>query len=105
MITYMLKHQNRDVASFVLDSDGDLYTFEIHDQKEMPILGDGRKNLAEWIQNRSIPDSRKDLDEILQKAGCKTAQEYMIHNLALNLSDSYWICPMEERDQIGRAHV
>lgn len=98
MITYMLKHQNRDVASFVLDSDGDLYTFEIHDQKEMPILGDGRKNLAEWIQNRSIPDSRKDLDEILQKAGCKTAQEYMIHNLALNLSDSYWICPMEERD-------
>ena len=55
----MLKHQNRDVASFVLDSDGDLYTFEIHDQKEMPILGDGRTNLAEWIQNRSIPDSRK----------------------------------------------
>lgn len=98
MVTYMLKHQNRDVASFVLDSDGDLYTFKILDPNEMPILGDGRKNLAEWIQNRAIPDSRKDLDDILQKAGCKTAQEYMIHNLALSLSDSYWICPMEERD-------
>lgn len=98
MVTYILKHQNRDVASFVLDSDGDLYTFEIFDPNEMPILGDGRKNLAEWIQNRAIPDSRKDLDDILQKAGCKTAQEYMIHNLALSLSDSYWIRPMEERD-------
>lgn len=98
MITYMLKHQDRDVASFVLDSDGDLYTFEILNSDEMPILGNGRKSLAEWIQNRAIPDSRKDLDEILQQAGCKTAQEYMIHNLALSLSDSYWICPIDERN-------
>lgn len=57
MITYMLKHQDRDVASFVLDSDGDLYTFEIINSDEMPILWNGRKNLATWLQNRAIPDS------------------------------------------------
>ena len=61
MDSYMLKHQNRDVAFFVLDTDGDLYTFEVLDPAEMPVLGNGPKNLAEWIQNRAIPDSRDDL--------------------------------------------
>lgn len=98
MADYVLKHQNKDVAFFTMDKDGDLYTFDILDSKSMPILGNTPKNMAEWIQNRAIPDSRKDLEKILSEAGCKTAQEYMIRNLALSLSDSYWICPAEERE-------
>ena len=98
MTNYILKHQNRNVAYFTMDSDGDLYELDIIDSAHMPILGNGPKNIAEWIQNRAIPDSRKDLDKILQEAGCKTAQEYMIRNLALSLSDSYWICHAEEKE-------
>lgn len=99
MVTnYTLKHKDRDVAYFAMDEDGDLYAFDIIDEKHMPILGTHRKNLAEWIQNRAIPDSREDLDGILQEAGCSSAHEYMIRNLALSLSDSYWICSDEERN-------
>ena len=93
MTKYILRHRNRDVAFFAMDEDGDLYSLEIVVQEHMPILGNGPKNLAEWIQNRAIPEGRPDLLKILRRAGCKTALEYLLQNFALSLSDSYWICP------------
>lgn len=56
MTKYILKHRNRDVAFFAMDEDGDLYSLEIASPEYMPILGNGPKNLAEWIQNRAIPE-------------------------------------------------
>lgn len=93
MTKYILKHRNRDVAFFAMDEDGDLYSLEIASPEYMPILGNGPKNLAEWIQNRAIPEGRPDLSRILLETGCKTALEYLLQNLALSPSDSYWICP------------
>ena len=98
MTNYILRHQNRDVAAFRMDADGDIDQLTILRPADMPILGNGIKNLCEWVRNRAIPDSRADLDAILREAGCGTAQEYMVRNLALSLSDSYWICLEEERD-------
>lgn len=95
---YILKHKNRDVAFFVLDDDGDLYELNVIDPDHTPILGNGPKNIAEWLQNRAIPEGRAGLDKILRETGCQTALEYLLHNFALNLSDSYWICPAENLD-------
>ena len=93
MIRYILRHRNWDAAFFTMDEDGDLYSMEIVSPEHMPILGNGPKNLAEWIQNRAIPEGRPDLPKILRETGCKTALEYLLQNLALSPSDSYWICP------------
>lgn len=93
MTKYILRHCDRDTAFFVMDEDGDLYSLEIASSEYMPILGNGQKNLAEWIQNRAIPEERPDLSKILCETGCKTALEYLLQNLALSPSDSYWICP------------
>lgn len=93
MTKYILKHRNRDVVFFAMDEDGDLYSLEIASSEYMPILGNGPKNLAEWIQNRAIPEGRPDLPKILRETGGKTALEYLLQNLALSPSDSYWICP------------
>lgn len=93
MTRYILKHRNRNVAFFTMDEDGDLYSLEIASPEYMPILGNGPKNLAEWIQNRAIPEGRPDLSKILRETGCKTALKYLLQNLALSPSDSYWICP------------
>ena len=93
MIRYILRHRNWDAAFFTMDEDGDLYSMEIVSPEYMPILGNGPKNLAEWIQNRAIPEGRADLPKILRETGCKTALEYLLQNLALSPSDSYWICP------------
>lgn len=95
---YILKHKDLDTAYFSLDEDGDLYDFDIINKDHMPILGNQKKNLGSWIQDRSIPDSRPDLNKILREAGCDSAHEYMIRNLALSLSDSYWICPVQDRE-------
>ena len=61
---YILKHKNRDVAFFALDDDGDLYEFNVITPDHMPILGNGPKNIAEWLQNRAIPEGRAGLDKI-----------------------------------------
>ena len=97
MTKYILRHCDRDAAFFVMDEDGDLYSLEIASSEYMPILGNGQKNLAEWIQNRAIPEERPDLSKILCETGCKTALEYLLQNLALSPSDSYWICPENYR--------
>lgn len=93
MAEYILKHKNRNAVYFSLDEDGDFDQLELISNKDIPVLGNGTKNIAQWIRERSIPESRSGLDKILNEAGCKTAQEYMIRNLALSLSDTYWICP------------
>lgn len=98
MAGYILKHKNKNAAYFSLDEDGDFNEMDILSNKELPILGSGKKNVAQWIRDRAIPESRSDLGRILREAGCASPQEYLIKNLALSLSDTYWVCPEKERN-------
>lgn len=99
MADYILRHKDRDVAKISIDKDGDFEDFSILDRRELPILGgQERKNLPQWITDRAIPEGRPDLEKILKEAGCSTPEEYLIQNLALSLTDSYWLCPEEERE-------
>lgn len=98
MSLHILKHKNKNVAAIDLNEDGEIINSIILFPEEMPILGNQKKNLSQWIQERAIPNNRTDLDRILQEAGCNTPQEYLIQNLALSLSDTYWICPEQDKD-------
>lgn len=98
MAEFILKHKDHDAALFDVDEDGDFNQMDIINDKEIPILGKGIKNVSEWIRERAIPENRKNLGVILREAGCITPQEYMFRNFALSLSDTYWICPADEKN-------
>ena len=93
MTRYILKHRNRDVALLYPWTKMGTYIPEIASPEYMPILGNGTKNLAEWIQNRAIPEGRPDLSKILRETGCKTALGICCRIWHSVRQTPYWICP------------
>lgn len=93
--TYILKHKDTDTAVLELDVENcEIYDFEIVSVDDIPILGEnGYRRLHEWLDSRAIPSGREELERILRNAGCETSQEYLVKNLALSLTDTYWLCP------------
>lgn len=98
--SFIVKHKNKNVAKLSIDIySGEFYSFEMINAKELPVIGDKKGyQFKMWFENRSIPSGRDDLENILKRAGCKTPQELLVKNLALSLSDSYWICPESIKD-------
>ena len=50
----------------------------------------------EWWRDRAIPKTKKKKKTALQKLGYSTTGIALVDNLALSLSDCYWICPQGE---------
>lgn len=92
---YILKHKDNDAALLELDMEScEIYDLEVISEADIPILGEkGYRRLYEWLDSRAIPSGREELKRILENAGCETPQEYLIKNLALSLTDTYWLCP------------
>ena len=62
----------------------------------MPYLRDmSLKEINFWWKYRAIPDSRKKLHKFLNTQNCEDSLHFLIKNLALSLTDCYWICPID----------
>lgn len=53
------------------------------------------KNLNNWLRRRRIPSLRDGLNDLLSYLGIPTTADLALKNLALSLSDQYWLCPEE----------
>ena len=98
MQAYVLMHKDIPAARFVLD-DSSERVLKIQtsgcEPEYGPYLGNlTLENMKRWWAGRSIPGSREDLKDLLERAGCKTSGEYMAKNLALSLTDAYWVKPV-----------
>lgn len=49
-----------------------------------------------WWNDRAIPKTRNGIKPALQKLGYSTTNSALVNNLALSLSDCYWIKPRQE---------
>ena len=49
------------------------------------------KKIRKWWEMRAIPVSRDTVQDILRKAECFTTGNYLAKNLALSMTDTYWI--------------
>lgn len=93
--SYILRHKNRDIALLTLDTEtAELHKSNILIPNELPVIADQNgRCISSWLNDRAIPNGRKELQELLKNAGCQTPQEYLVKNLALGLTDCYWLCP------------
>ncbi|MCL2442182.1 MAG: hypothetical protein FWD13_01805 [Treponema sp.] len=95
---YILKHKNRPVLLFKLNEDFELSEIiDIYDEKRLPfgLKYNGKKEaqfkqLADWIENRSLPRSRSDLVNIEYDFNVKNSIQLSFGSYALNLADHYW---------------
>ena len=97
---FWLKHRNDIVALLDIDvTSGKIVHAEIISKESLPFLGTAdTQKLRRWWSMRDIPKRRKTDIETLAKEHCFTAEQYMIKNLGLSVSDTYWICPVENAD-------
>ena len=93
---YKLMHKDTVCGSVSIDSEnGALNGFTLYDKTKSPFLGNANLRLMKrWWEARSIPASRQTMQEIIKKAGCISSKEYLEKNLALSMTDAYWICPI-----------
>ena len=96
MNKFVLKHTDIDVAFFNIDTYGNIEKLTIINRAHMPFLGtDDPQRFMFWWKHRAVPRKRPDLPELLKEAGCSTAELLLVKNLALSLTDTYWICPFD----------
>lgn len=97
MIKYHLMHKNDVCGELLYDEKrGVIHSYKDNNEGISPFLGKCDSNkILDWWKIRSIPASRNMIRDVLEKSGCDTTSQYLAKNLALSMTDSYWICPVD----------
>lgn len=95
-MVYELMHKNIKVLTCEIDADRISKIINVFREKHAPVgtqekTGLSRKKLDAWFQRRSIPSSRDNIREVLDRLGIETTRELLDKAYALSLSDQYWI--------------
>ena len=93
-----LMHKNHIIARMELTSEGDIRKIRYNPSESEHIPLGGQMNdmkLHEWWRDRATPNTRQGIVPALQKLGYRTTRNMLIDNLALSLTDCYWIKPSD----------
>ena len=97
IMKYDLMHKNEVCGKLVFEEDTGRIV-EYHDAGNglSPYLGySDKKKVRKWWEMRAVPASRRMMKDIIQQAGCLNSEMYLVKNLALSMTDTYWIRPEE----------
>lgn len=101
--TYVLMNRTHPVMEFSFDAKtGKFMPREVLDASRVPIgtitrTGKGSAaGLRRWWEHRSIPESRRGMDQKLIELGLADPSYIPFRNLGFSLSDQYWIQPKGE---------
>lgn len=81
-----------------IDSNGQMLNTNLYDSNnpELPLAHKCEPNyLIKWWNDRSMPLSRNKVDDMLKQKGLIDTKTYLLNNLALSLTDYYWIKPVD----------
>ena len=95
---YFLMHKDIVVCSMQINDSGDIGKIRriASSQNHFPIGGQmNDSKFHEWWRDRAIPKTRHGANSALEKLGYATTGNILIDNLALSLTDCYWIKPRE----------
>lgn len=96
---YYLMHKDIPVCLMEISEDGTLGNVRRNEAaKEHFPLGGQMNNMKfhEWWKDRAIPKTRHGAKSALQRLGYSSTSSALVNNLALSLSDCYWIQPRGE---------
>lgn len=96
---YYLMHKDIAVCLMEINDDGGISQVRRNSQAADHFPLGGRMNdikFRDWWNDRAIPKTRHGVKTALQKLGYRTTGNALVNNLALSLSDCYWIMPRGE---------
>lgn len=97
MGTYYLMHKNRKCGLIVVDDiSGNIVAYKDDGSGYSPYLGNATlQNIKRWWLNRAVPAGRDAVKTLINSLEISTSEEYLAKNLALSVTDTYWICPVD----------
>ncbi len=96
---YFLMHKNVPVCLMEVSDDGRLGSFRKNSAEIDHFPLGGQMNdikFHEWWRDRAVPKTRNGAKSALAKLGYESTNSALVDNLALSLSDCYWIKPRGE---------
>lgn len=96
---YYLMHKDIPVCLMEISDDGILGSVRRNESAAAHFpLGGQMNNMKfhEWWRDRAIPKTRHGAKNALQRLGYSSTNSALVNNLALSLSDCYWIQPRGE---------
>jgi len=96
---YILMHKDIPVCLMEISDEGVLGAFRKNKAAAEHFPLGGQMNdmkFHDWWKDRAIPKTRNGAKTALQKLGYKSTNSALVDNLALSLSDCYWIKPRSE---------
>ena len=98
MVEYTLMHKNMECGSLLYDENsGRILSYSDFGNGCSLYLGNSDlQKICKWWEMRAIPASRSDMKEIIHREGFRINNRmYLAKNLALSLTDTYWIRPKD----------
>ena len=95
MVKYFLMHKDVVCGTLIYDeSTGRIVKYHDYKTGYSPYLGNSDNiKIKKWWEMRSVPASRTAIQDVLKNAGCFNSGSYLAKNLALSMTDAYWIRP------------
>ena len=96
---YFLMHKDIRVCLMEITEDGNISNIRRNEAaaKHFPLGGQmNNMKFHEWWRDRAIPKTRHGAKTALQRLGYASTSSALVNNLALSLSDCYWIQPRGE---------
>lgn len=93
---YQLMHKD-EVCGELTEISGVIQSYQDNGEGFSPFLGNcDFDKIKKWWTMRSVPASRHAMQEMLRNAGYENPGSYLAKNLAVSISDTYWIRPLRE---------
>ena len=96
---YFLMHKDIKVCLMEINEDGSIFNVRRNEAAAAHFPLGGRMNnikFHNWWRDRAIPRTRHGATTALQRLGYSSVNNALVNNLALSLSDCYWIRPRTE---------
>ncbi len=97
MSSYYLMHKDLICGTMlVADDDASLMGYHDAGNGASPYLGMATlENMKVWWKNRAIPSGRDHIKALVHQLSVTGSEDYLAKNLALSVTDTYWICPVD----------
>ena len=97
MSSYYLMHKDLICGTMlVADDDASLMGYHDAGNGASPYLGMATlENMKVWWKNRAIPSGREHIKALVHQLSVTGSEDYLAKNLALSVTDTYWICPVD----------
>lgn len=92
---YELRHKDEIVAQVEIAADASrIRVKEVVSPGLLPICAQSDiSNIENWWKRRAVPTSRSNIRKLLDENSISSPHQFLLQNLALSVTDCYWICP------------